>query len=308
MASAAPLTATIHVQRAAGAESCPDADALTGKVERILQRTLSAPGSASDSLEVEVRFGRDEPELFAEVRSLGAKPGERKLRDRGRSCAALGEAVSVAIALLLDTELERRNEESAAAAVAETPSTPSPDAPARPVAVAPENPGPIELRATLEGGALSGVVSSTSALLSEQLGVRVYRHLVLDAGFNALLPSSTQFGAGSVRTTLLFASLRACYTWGQNISVGPCAQVGAGRLRGVGLDYASVQSVDLLWTAWGLGVVAEGPVWGRVFWGAYASAWLPTRTSTFSVENQGTAWESSPVAAGLSARLGFRVW
>ena len=297
----------IHVESAPEASQCPDSTTLTENVERILQRPLRG-GTPEGTLEVAVRFSATHDEYSAEVRSLGPKPGERRLKDHGQSCAALGEAVSVAIALLLDTDLARRETEVSRAAAPPTAPEASPPTPTpKPIARA-EDEDTLELRAAFEAGAASGLAGPSTALLSEHLGVRLQHRLTLDAGFNAVLPSTARFDVGAVRTTLLFASLRACYTWGQRFSVGPCAWLGLGRLRGVGLDYATVQSQNLLWTALGAGVVAEGPVWGRVFWGLSGNVWVPTRRSTFSVENSGVAWGSSSIGATLEIRLGFRIW
>ena len=308
VAHAAPLTAAISVERSASASDCPDSATLTGNVERILQRSLSRSATSEEALQVVVHFASDRDEYVAEVRSLGAKPGERRLHDRGRSCTALAEAVSVAIALLLDKELARPAAEAERPAAPGIPAKPIEQPSATKQVAVDETPSSLELRATFEGGFGTGLLSSSSALLSEQLGVRIRRSLLLDVGFNAALSATSNYEAGQVRTTLLFADLRACYTWGERFSVGPCALLGLGRLRGVGTGYATVGSDDLLWSAVGAGLVAEGPVWGRVFCGVSGSVWLPTRRSTFSVENVGTAWESSPLSLAVAARLGFRIW
>ena len=308
-AAAAPLGAEIQVERAPSAGDCPSAAQLNAEVERILQRSLSGAPSAQDALQVNVSFTSNGDEYAAQVRSLGAKPGERVLRDRGHHCEALAQAVSVTIALLLDKELARLRPEAA----------PAPPALAAPKATSPAHTGGVvdtadttraarlALRESVEGGYAAGLVGPGSMLLSEQIGVRL-RHWTFDAGFNAALPDTTHFAAGSVRSTLLFASLRGCYSWGERFSFGPCALLGLGRLRGVGIGYAQAQSQDLLWTAAGVGLVAEGPLWGRVFWGLSGQAWWPTRRSSFSVQNVGTAWESGTFAGALSARLGFRIW
>ena len=309
-AHGAPLTAAIAVERDESASDCPDQAALTREVERILQRSFSTTGTASDEvLQVAVHFTADHGVYSAEVRSLGPKRGERRLQDHGRSCAALAEAVSVAIALLLDKELERRNAEPALA-TAPLKNEPRSEPLADEQAPHSELRSWFELRALFEGGITTGLSGSRAPLLSEALGVRVQKRLWLEAGFNAALPATTDYDAGRVRTTLLFASLRACYAFNERerYSFGPCALLGFGRLRGVGLGYASVQSESLPWVALGAGLVAEGPVWGRVFWGLSGTLWVPTRRSTFSVENAGIAWQSSPVGASASVRLGFRIW
>ncbi len=312
-AAAAPLGASLAVERSERANDCPDAPALTQRVERILQRSL-AQGSSAEKLEVRVHFDFNRDEYFAQVQSLGAKPGERSLHDRGSSCAALAQAVSVAIALLLDKELENRAPGSESEAPPSAPAKTSP--PATLQAEAQSDVGrsgahragaPFELRASLEGGAASGLVGQTSPLLSEQLGVRLQR-LIFDAGFNAALPAMTNYEPGSLRTTLFFGSARACFVWGERFSVGPCAAFGVGRLQGVGIGYQDPATRNLTWTAFAAGLVAEGPVWGRVFWGATGSLWLPTRRSSFSVQNAGTAWQSQQFSESLALRVGFRIY
>lgn len=301
-AQCAPLGAALDVERDSGAEDCPSSTELTRNVEHILQRSLASTG---EQLRVSVHFAASTDEYSAEVRSLGAKPGERTLKDHGRSCSALAEAVSVAIALLLDKELEHRQPEPAKPPPAQA-SKPAPTARAsneRPLSSA-----ALELRVSFEGGVAPGFVGASPPLLSEQVGVRLRQGWLFDAAFNAVLPGTTRFEEGAVRSTLLFASLRGCYTWGERYFVGPCALLGLGRLQGVGIGYPTVTSQNLLWMAAGAGVVAEGPVWGRVFWGVSGSLWLPTRESTFSVENLGIARKSSTVAGSVAARVGFRIW
>ena len=306
-AKCAPLGAALEAERESGAEDCPSSAELTSNVEHILQRSLASDPRAGEALRVSVHFTARTDEYSVQVRSLGAKPGERTLKDRGRSCAALAEAVSVAIALLLDKELEPKHPEPA------RPKATDAGKLAPPVAAASEPESStaatvLELRVSFEGGIALGLVAASPPLLSEQVGVRLRRGWLFDAGFNAVLPGSTRFQQGEVRSTLLFASLRGCYTWGERFFVGPCALLGLGRLQGVGIGYQVVAAQDLLWTAVGAGVVAEGPVWGRVFWGVSGSLWLPTRESTFSVENLGIAWKSPIVAGSAAARVGFRIW
>lgn len=329
-AEAAPLSATIRVERAETAQDCPDGAALTSRVQAILQRDLSTPSANEEQLEVAVQFSRVREAYVAHVRSLGPKPGQRDLRDRGTNCGALAEAVSVAIALLLDKELAQRAQgqgqsgtsapdgtsTEASATNRETPTKkpatpPAPDAEASEAERERSHAGqtlPLELRLSLEGGVASGFVGQTTALLAENAGLRLAQHWTLDLGFNAVLPGNTNFGVGKVRSELLFGSARACYTFGERYSIGPCAQFGLGRLHGVGIGYSNVGSQNLLWSALGASLVAEGPVWGRVFWGLSASAWWPTRRSTFSVENVGIAWESRRFAGSAALRLGLRLW
>jgi hypothetical protein len=316
LAAATPLGATLVVDRSERASDCPDEPELTRQVERILQRPLKSD-SGEASLEVQVSFTWSREQYFADVLSRGPKPGERVLHDRGQSCAALAEAVSVAIALLLDKELEARasgGDQASSPAVASRAEPQKNAADRARDEIAESNRASargadaLQLRATLGGGAVSGLVGQSSALLSEELGLRIQHGFIFDAGFSAVLPGTTSYGAGSVRATLLFGSARACYVWGETFSIGPCASFGVGRLRGVGIGYASTTSQDLTWSAAGVGAVAEGPVWGRVFWAVSGTLWLPTRRSSFSVQNVGTAWESHTAGGALGLGLGFRIF
>ena len=65
---AAPLTATIRVERSDAALDCPDRGELTSRVQAILQRTLFSTTS-EDQLEVQVHFSRTRDEYSASVRS-----------------------------------------------------------------------------------------------------------------------------------------------------------------------------------------------------------------------------------------------
>jgi hypothetical protein len=106
--SAAPsLPGRLSVQRGPGAEQCPEQGALERRVEGIVSHAWSNAGEGvATALAIDVRFERASDGAFvARVAATGPKPGQRVLRDANPTCDALGEAVSVAIALLLDSAL-----------------------------------------------------------------------------------------------------------------------------------------------------------------------------------------------------------
>lgn len=303
----APLTATIVVEASPSANDCPLAEQLTGEVEQILHRPLPSARPGEPALRVNVEFARDRDGYAARVQSLGAKPGERELRDRGPSCAPLAEAVSVALALLLDREL--------------APSAPEPSSAPVPVAVKPtERAAPVsepvtpvvgsalDVRLALELGATTGLSGSSTGLLQGGAGLRFYRALTLDLLVGLESSSVTAYGSGSVRTSMVLAAARACYGFGRSIRVGPCLSFARGWLHGEGVGYPDAQSAQLRWLGAGAGVVMEGPLWARFTWLASGTAWLPLQRSSFSLENGGTAWQSARAAAALGAGLGFELW
>lgn len=308
----APLTATISVEASSEASDCPDREQLTREVEQILHRSLGSTADSGPVLEVSVRFSRARDGYTALVRSLGPKPGERELRDRGASCAALAEAASVAIALLLDKELAEPPTEPAPspATAPAAPTTPIASKPMAAEGAAPSLPSQrhFELRPSFELGASTGLGSAPAAMGTLGLGVRLERALTLDLLVAAESTRSTEFAAGSVRTSLLLVALRGCYRWGNTVAVGPCLTLARGWLTGEGVGYAAAQSAELRWLGAGAGVVAEGPVWGRLSWLVTGTLWLPLQRSSFSLENGGTAWESSRLAGTLGAGLAFALW
>lgn len=101
-----PKTATLGWVRLDGAESCEGTQELAQHVERLLGRTVFvAPASAE--LAVEGRVSRTPEGGFAAVISVasatGASLGTRALGPE-KTCAALTEAVELAVALMIDPD------------------------------------------------------------------------------------------------------------------------------------------------------------------------------------------------------------
>jgi hypothetical protein len=309
-AAARDLPARLNVERAPGAEQCPEQRQLVERVEGILRRPLQNSVDTS-ALTVDVRFERSAAGSFvARVSSTGPKPGQRLLRDTNPTCDPLAEAVSVAIALLLDSALEqaKRSEQVSAPAPSQPETQPSSTPP-----LAEAGAGRAALtrrwsaRAALEAGGGYGLGGDGAWLGFGRLGAR-HGGWLLDLGGGGNLPTERGFDGGRVRTSLLFGSLRVCYLLGHSPSIAPCVQVAAGRLRGEGRGYGQVQRSTLPWTAGGLGLAAETPLAAGVYATLGATLWVPTRRQTFSVENAGIAWESKAVAGVLTAGLGLSLF
>ena len=302
------LPARLTVEGEPGAERCPDQHDLAARVEAILRRPLGK-GEPASALAIEVRFQRTSDGTFvARVTTRGLKPGQRLLRDTDPTCSGLGEAVSVAIALLLDSALNDGGE--AGAHVEPEPSIALPPPPPTDAVVAPSAPSPSrrwQPLVSLEAGGSYGLGGSGSLLGFGRLGVR-HGGWLFDLGAGGTLPAERAFGGGSVETSLVFASLRACYLIGRSPSVGPCLQLGAGRLHGEGGGYGRVQGSSLPWTAGSVGLAAETQLGAGFFATFGAALWMSTRRQTFSVENAGIAWESEPVAGAATAGLGVTVF
>jgi hypothetical protein len=307
------LSANLSVERDAGAEQCAESADLQRRVDAILRRPAGA-SERSEELAIDVRFARTADGAFvAHVAATGSKPGQRWLRDSSPSCDALSEAVSVAIALLLDTRAGDATEASSSSEQREQRASPIIQSPPEPAKSAAQAPAPTtdfsrwHGQALLGAGVGYGLGGAGTGLGLGQLGARG-EHWLLELGIAGTLPDSTEFGAGRVRTSLLLGSARACYSVGSAFAIGPCAELGVGRLRGEGRGFGQAQTSSLPWIAAGLGLAAQTPLGSRLFAAFGATLWVPTRRQTFSVQNSGIAWESKPLAGVVSAGLGARLF
>jgi hypothetical protein len=308
LGASAPVPA-LTVERSSEALDCPDAAELLGRVEHILQRPLPNPDRSAEPerWRISVHFARHSAGYAATLEFRGPKAGERDLVDQGGSCEALADAVSVTIALALDQELEQ----PPPAAAQQSPPAPPPSAgfgtDSRPPQAAASTRA-WDVRALVDGGAAFGFGEPGALSLGQHLLVRGWRAWLFGIGANAVLPTTTDARTGKVRTSSVFGSVRGCYLWGRSYSVGPCALFGAGRLRGVGVGYSEPRSDDLIWTALGAGLLAQGPLYGWVVWGLSGTLWVPLRSLTFSVENVGVVWRGSPVSGAISLGVGVHFW
>jgi hypothetical protein len=295
---AAPLTAALEVQRGAGADGCPDATALEGAIARILNAPEETRASA-DRVRARVTFSRTGSGYEAAVRLDGAKVGERTLTDTSPTCAALGRAVGITLALVLDTREELAPPPAPAVSVV-TAKEPAP-APARTSGVL-----------SLTGGSAFGVVGSPSLTSGVELDVGVGRWLLVQASGHYVASRSTEFDTGAVDVGLLAARLGICGVLNDPaapVRVGLCARGVGGRLRGSGSGFpASNEAHALTFWALGGGLQVSTRVARRLVLGAQADVLAPLGTYTFSVGNRGVAYESDAVAAMLQLTVGVQLW
>ncbi|HVY30836.1 MAG TPA: hypothetical protein VHB79_29960 [Polyangiaceae bacterium] len=303
--------ASLRVTRDGGSESCANESDLKLSVSTILRRQSWAEAGQGVRVDFDVRFERAEDGAFvAKIAARGDKEGQRQLRDQNPHCDALSQAVSVAIALLLDSA-KSEHESSAPATTERKPvavpgSSPAPDAGADRAGNGADPEG-VSGRVSLGGGGGYGLGGSGTLLGEAGLGLDAGRWRFELSG-SGTLPAAHEYRAGNVRTSLLFGSARGCYLVGRAFLLGPCVELGVGRLRGEGGGFEQAQPSNLVWVAGGLGLGAETPLAGRLFLRMGATLWVPTRRHSFSVQNAGIAWESKPVAGILSAALGLTLF
>jgi hypothetical protein len=293
---AEPLPIALAVSRTQGAQACPDGPDLQALVERMARRPLAGAGTAGGpGIAAEVVFERTEERFRARVHLAGAKTGERELTDTGPTCAPLAQAVAITLVLLADHGPEDQV-------------TPPP---APPVELpAPALPEWRAGRLSASGGVGLGLVGTASADVS--VGMSAERRsgwgLAGDAFF--VVPRRTSLPPGEVRVWLLAAALELCRAAGDSrrTLVRVCAGGAAGWLAGRGFGYPASGSSGLPWYAASARVALGGAIAGRLRWLAQGDLLVPLRRQSFSVDNLGTAWESSVVGGRLELGLELSLW
>jgi len=285
-AVAEPLSATLTVTRAPAAADCPSAGELQAAIERIVQYPVaSAPG---DRLVADVQFQRGEAGLEALVRLAGAKQGERRLTDTGVSCSPLAQAVAVTLALLMDFGPEP----------AASPPAPTPRA-------ASDSHGDL----WYGGGGSVGLSAAPTLTVTGGMAASWARWSLRGSG-GGVIPREAELAPGGVRVGLVRGELLLC----RALAAGPrtrwdaCAGGTAGWLWGHGQGYPVSTDAGFAWAAGGAALRLGGAVGGHWLWGVQAELLAPLRRHTFSIENLGVAYRSSPVAGLLELQIGARLW
>jgi hypothetical protein len=293
--SAAPLTAELVVERAPGADDCPDGDGLARLIERIVGPGAGGLVRPGGEVRASVRFSRDASIYRATLLLAGAKQGERTLTDTGPTCTALGRAVGITMALLLDAGLEAASEPPPPAAVVAAPA-----------------PRVSQGFVALTVGPALGLVGGSSLAAGLGLGVRLRRRVWLELDGQYVAPRATAFDGGEVDVSLVAARLHLCGVLDGDAAVvllAACAAGAAGDLRGTGRGYATADGTgQLAWLAAGGGLCVSRPLGRRWLLGVAGDALSPVHKSTFSIGNRGVAYQSSPVAAILQVSVGVKIW
>lgn len=290
--------ALVTVTREEGAESCPDAEALSAHVERLRGHQTTGASSA-----YRVTFSRRAAVFRAAIR-LSAGGGARELRDRGATCASLEQATALTLALLLDSDLrEPASDEEEPKPIELTPAR-EPQTP--PVAQAPPEPDRHRSRASLTlslgGAGVMGVVQPVVPAAVAELGIGANRFRT-SLGVLWMPTQTYEHGPGNLRERLLAGVARTCLAAvrGEAAHFDVCTGVYAGLLHVEATGYTRNDSADKAWLAVPLELTVSTtstPVSVEIG----ASALLPLRRNDFAIDNLGVAFESWPVGVMLSMR------
>ncbi|HVY30878.1 MAG TPA: hypothetical protein VHB79_30170 [Polyangiaceae bacterium] len=288
----------VTVVREEGAESCPDAEALSAHVARL--RGHQATGASSA---YRVTFSRRAAVFRATIR-LSAGGGARELRDRGATCASLEQATALTLALLLDSDLREPASEAEEPKPIELTPEREPSPP--PAEQNPPDPDRQRSRASLTlslgGAGLMGVVQPVVPVALAELGIGAKRFRT-SLGVLWMPAQTFEHGPGNLKERLLSGVARTCLAAlrGDQAHFDVCTGVYAGLLHVEASGYTRNDSADKAWLAVPLELTVSTtstPVSVEVG----AAALLPLRRNDFAIDNLGVAYESWPVGLMLSMR------
>jgi hypothetical protein len=291
---------------------------LLARIERLRVRPQTEPTG------YEVIFTREGDGFMAQIRAR-AGGGERELRDRGQTCAALERAAAVTLALLLDSEARQTSGSELVvptrrpiAAPRDTAAVADAGA-ARPVASRAREDAASEasdgatsgfrISATLllGGAGLIGVVRPLAPGLIGESGVELGRVRVT-AGLLLVPRQELAHGPGTVRASLLSGVARGCFVAarGSALRLQLCSGVHAGAFDARAESYTRNDGVTRPWLALPF-EAALGSAAASVGWELGATALVPLLRHDVTIDGVGVAYESLPVGVLLALR-GVGVW
>jgi hypothetical protein len=264
--------------RADGGEACLSQSELG---ERVRARLGRDPFSEQGALSIEGWVRREGTRLRATLRVQGdaGHTGERELDSEELDCAALGDAVVLAVALAIDPDAALRPPERAAAVDdASGPLPPPPEPIGAPVAAPPPAPQPVPVAfsdAPIERG-VGGDLRVRGALHAGTLpalawGVALAGHVRFDQRLAAMLAlvylPEVRTDSGRAAFGLTAGQLGGCV---QPVSfraggLDACAGVEAGAIHAVSFGERPLEPGDKPWLA-GFGLVQV--------WGVVSEPWL----------------------------------
>lgn len=313
--------------RGDGAEECPNSRWLAKEVERRLGRPVFDI-DAERSIEVEVLLlgGQYRSEMYVRDGS-GHVLGHRSLQGDEPGCAALANAVALAIALVIDPEaLSRQQKPASSSAEFETPRPPDPPPPPAPAAApvaavcpkpAPPPAPPASSRPasftrtffSFRGWLGAGFVPAVAPGAELGFEARGAQHLGLEVASTFVPARPVDQGAGSLDIGLTGARVLLTYellgSQRANLSVGAGLTLAALHV-GVRAPLPVIAPGDYWYSAGNLGLKLQVPVSAHVFAETGLVGQVPFVTQQFLVANQSDpVWSQSVVAGAGFAGVGL---
>jgi hypothetical protein len=298
--------ASLVVIRGDGAQDCPDAATLADHVRAVAGANVIGVGPSAAPIEtwVQVAISHDLGGYNAQLSASGRRHGTRSLEDLGPTCASLGDAVAVTIAMFLDPY---EGAPSRAPAPALMPSERSPAARAQVVSAPAPAPAPAS-RFFVDGttGFAFNLLEHTQPLLGLAFGWRASARWSLALGGTFVFPDRTGDGTPNVELRLSFASLQLCARALGDIdhaSLAWCAAPQLGSLAGKGRGYQNDSSERLLWVALAFGPEAAFRLSRSLSCVLTGQGVIPLLEQGFDVQRNGVRSNAfqSPSVAGLAS-------
>lgn len=291
--------AEVNVLRETAAGDCPDADGLGRRI-----RALWMAPAATAPMVVEVRFARSSTGYDADLRASGARSGTRHLSTSAGTCGALAEAVTVALALLLDMEPLPN--------AASDPPAREPVALLSPVVHLERVRAPFDLVLASSLGIGIGVLGarSSGAWSGSLMGRR--GHFAAEALAFFVAPRSIDYDPGYVKVGLWGGGLNACYrtrsAGERGLAWRSCLGFRAGKLWGEGVRYDVNSEAAQPWFAFAASGHLELPLSARFRFVSGLALWLPLARHEFGVFGRGSAFETWLLGGTLQLGLELTIW
>jgi hypothetical protein len=313
----------LAVHRTDDTADCPDARVLADKVAEQMHHPALAPTAEAlgpdRGLDVQIYKSS---EGYTAVIQAGGKT--RQLSDKGPTCGGLAAALTVSIAVMLDTEPLPPEPEPPP-----PPAPPSPPPAATPPPAPAPSPPPADDRPS-EGRRFrvaiavspiltDGVLRPFAGGVATELEFRFGRFSVA-AGALALPGQTINYPPGQVNISLTTGLLRGCVapvTIGGSQMIGEdesirfalCLDTLAGVQRGVGQGFQVDRTSTLPWASMGASALFTQRIWGPLSWGSRAWLLIPLLKQSFFVDNlAGSAFSPSSVGGALDVGLRVSIW
>jgi hypothetical protein len=288
-----PVT-PIVVHRSPQAAQCPDANAIASAVNRLVGRNAVDPLADGD-VGILVDVTKAEIGYAATVRSSGKAKGLRELRDDTDSCSGLAEALSLTIALIIDT-MDRPTEKVAV------------ERPVQRKQASEE--GSASLAAELD---LAGAADLLHSLRLASMGgadVSTRRGHSVGLGWIGTQSYEAVLAPGHVDMSLWAVVLRACgaAVSQPRVKLLLCGLPAAGSMHASASGYSRNGAVTRPWLALGGEVAAVGKIAGPLQWALRSGALVTLREETFTIQGLGDAYETPRVGGFIAVGLRVSIW
>ena len=287
----------LRVERAAGAEDCPDALSLSQRVAAIRGRP-----EVATSTSYEVGFTHTADTFSATIRSGPNGESQRILEGRGLTCAALAQATAVTLALLFDSEVDSSPAtEPEPPPVAPPPKLDNPLAP--PIEIEQPSARPrVDNTFSLGAGGLGFALRPLSPAFTGELGLRIDGFRV---GLGVLWnpPQAVALGPGRVNEFLLSGTARTCVALSraESLQLDVCSGLFAGAVTAHAEGFTRNSRRVRSWLAIPF-ELSLADFSGHVGWELSAAALGSLVHHDFEVEGLGVAYQSPRFAGMLTLR------